>query len=135
MQMIAPTFGIALMTGPGEPLPALPRTGTVALWEKDLPADGTKRDTWEQIQWVINNHSVGSRVREIEKRIKHIGDGEKLILARAGKVREVEQIPSSVITTLPRREKGVWDKNLKKRNDKNRNSNQGSEDERAVIAR
>ena len=42
MQMIAPTFGIALMTGPGEPLPALTRTGAIALWEKSMPADEKK---------------------------------------------------------------------------------------------
>ena len=72
----------------------------------------------ESIKQNVLDHSVGSRVREIKKRIKHIGESEKHILARAGKVREVEQNPSSISTTLPRREKGFCDINLKKRKNK-----------------
>ena len=73
---------------------------------------------WEQIQWNIQNNSTANRIQRIEDDLKHIGDGEQQILARAGRVREVEKFPHSIVTSLPKKMKGRWDKNKKKTRDK-----------------
>jgi hypothetical protein len=81
MQMMAPTFEVVLVTGPGEPLPAITKKGARELWTKDLK-DGEARDAWEQIQWNIRNNSTVNGIQRIEDNLKHIGDGEQQILAR-----------------------------------------------------
>ena len=118
MEMLAATFGIVLVRGTGSPFPSLTLETAKELWTKDNENNKKARDIWEQIQWNIHNHSIGFRLKEIEDGMKYIGADVKNILARAGRVNKVNDLPHSIVTTLPRRMKGRWDKNMKKCKDK-----------------
>jgi hypothetical protein len=117
MEMIAATFGIALTRGAGSPFPGLTLDKAKELWTTDTE-NNNKRDMWEQLQWNINNYSIGKRLKDLEAEIKYIGADAKNALARAGKVTKIKEIPYSIVTTLPRRTKGIWDGNTRKRQDK-----------------
>jgi hypothetical protein len=117
MEMIAATFGIALTRGAGSPFPGLTLEKAKELWTKDTD-NKNKRDMWEQLQWNIKNYSIGERLKDIEAKIKYIGADAKNALARAGRVTKIKDRPYSIITTLPRRTRGIWDSNTRKRHDK-----------------
>ena len=117
MEMLAATFGIALVRGTGNPFPTLTLEEARELWKKDNQNTG-KRDQWDQIKWCIQNNSIGDRLRKLEGEIKHIDADVKIVLARAGKVAKVRDRPYSITTSLPRRTKGIWDENVRKCKDK-----------------
>lgn len=117
MEMLAATFGIALVRGTGNPFPTL----TLEVARESCKKDDTnkdKRDTCAQIQWCIQNNSIGVRLRKLEKVIKHIGADAKIVLARAGKTIKIKDCPYSIATNLPRRTKGIWDENKRNCKDK-----------------
>ena len=93
MEMLSATFGIALARGSGSPFPTLILDKAKELWEKDNNKQ-KKRDTWEQLQWNVMEYSITTRLKNIEDGIKYIGSDAKNVLARAGKVTKIKELPA-----------------------------------------
>ena len=110
LNMLAATFGIALKGRIfNNPFPAISTEEAHGMWGRDVEK-AQDRDTWAQIKWFITHFSITARKIQLEKLPRPTMNQEEMrILRRAEKVNKLNDFPTSITATIPRRIHGGWD--------------------------
>jgi hypothetical protein len=116
--MLATTFGIALeWQVKNGPFPGLSPENVRDLWDSGLKKNES-RDTGEQLRWFIENMSTTKRLKKLEDKVIVATSEQKAILQAAEKGRMLSDQPTSLATVIPKRKRGGWDDNAKKKRSK-----------------